>query len=344
MKTIGLYSRKGLEMEAREEEIGPPSEGEAIIKVRACGVCGTDLNFLKHWSGSPMPLGHELAGEVVEIGRGVASVAPGDSVVVEDCTLCGTCEACKRARPDLCRNHFGLNGRSGMGQFLKVRVNSLVSFEGISHVEACLTEPLAVCLNAVLNSNIPFRGSVAVIGSGPLGLMTAGVARLQGAGFVAITSRDTGSVRGRARADLACRMGVDEVIDTGKECPEEAIRRRCPNGVDRVLVSAPPEAIHDALKMVRYGGEITFFGLHLGDRRQVRLDMDDLIFRKITLRPFFAEPALNFHASLDLLKRGLIPAREIVTHPFLPGAAREMFASLIEGDEPIIKAVMLPNG
>lgn len=343
MKTTGLFGRKSMALQVRETELAPPRFDEAVVKVRACGVCGTDLNFLKQWEGEAMPLGHEIAGEVVEVGEGVTGVKPGDSVVVEDCTLCGVCPQCKNGRPDLCRNLFGLDGQSGMGQYLRVRQNSLVKYAGLDAVTACLTEPLTVCLNAVLAAEIPFRGSVAVLGCGPLGLMTAQVARLQGAAFVAMTELDTSSPLGRARAGLARKLGADLVVDASRDDVGQAVRAHCPDGVDRVIVSAPPRSIPDALKIVRYGGLIAFFGLHFGGLNTVEVDINHLIFNKITLRPVFGEPALNFGRSIELLKAGLIPTGDLITHTFGLRDARRVLQAMADGTEPVIKAVMLPE-
>lgn len=343
MKTIGLYGRKYLEIEERVAEIKSPGHDEVIVRVLACGICGTDLNFVRQWTGAAMALGHELAGEVVEVGAGVRTVSAGDKVIVEDCSMCGTCVSCKNGRPDLCRTMFGLEGQSGMGQYLCLRHNSLIKYEGLEATQACLTEPLAVCLNAVLAARIPFQGSVAVLGCGPLGLMTARVAKLHGAGFVAVTGVNTQTTLGRARLERAERLGVDRVIDAGKPGWEKSIKDAFPGGVDRVIVSSPPESIGDALKIVGYGGTITFFGLHFGGRNTLNVDINDLIFRKVTLQPFFAEPAINFHLAVDLLKKGLVPAAEIVSHVRGVKEARRTFASILEGAEPVIKAVLLPQ-
>ncbi len=343
MKTTGLFGRKFIHLEEREIELGPPGPGEVIVKLNACGVCGTDLNFLKQWEGDAMPLGHEIAGEVVETGPETPLVRTGDRVVLEDCSQCGICADCKNGRTDLCRNMHTLNDQSGMGRYMRVRHNNLVPFEDIPDQEACLTEPMSVCLNAVLAAKIPFNGSVAVLGCGPLGLMTARIARLHGAGRVFITEADTQSVTGRARFDMAGRWDFDEVIDTRAGDVEAAIKRHCPEGVDRVIVSSPPESIYDALKIVRYGGVITFFGLHFGGRNRIEVDINDLVFRKITLQPYFAEPAVNFRVSLDLIRSGRVPVRDLISHTFTRGEAKEMFTSIIDGSKPVIKAVMLPQ-
>ena len=142
MTSRGIYGRKPLDIEVREREIGSPGIGQAIVKVRACGVCGTDVNFVRDWKGSSMALGHEIAAEVVEVGPGVAGLAVGDRVIVEDCSMCGTCKRCKSGHPELCRSMFSLDGQPGMGDYLVVARNSLVKFDGLDFAAASLTEPL----------------------------------------------------------------------------------------------------------------------------------------------------------------------------------------------------------
>ena len=134
------------------------------------------------------------------------------------------------------------------------------------------------------------------------------------------------------------------VIEVGKQDVEEEIKRRFPKGVDRVIVSSPPQSMVDALKVIRYGGLITFYGIHFGGQSTVNIDINDLIFRKITLVPTFAEPAINFPISNRLLRDGLVDASKIVTHTFGFDDAVATITANVDGSLPIIKAVMLPNG
>jgi L-iditol 2-dehydrogenase len=136
-------------------------------------MCSTDINFVLDWEPDYMALGHEIAAEVLEVGKSVTSVRPGDRVIVEDVTMCGICPACKNGQPQFCRNMYGMEGHSGMGQYMSVRFNCLNKFEGLDYSVACLTEPLAVSLTSVENAEIPLGGSVLVLGPGPLGLMAA---------------------------------------------------------------------------------------------------------------------------------------------------------------------------
>ncbi len=344
MKSKGLFGKKYLDIQARERDVPAPDEDHVIVKIHACGVCGTDINFVRDWKDDPMPLGHEIAAEVLEAGRNVQSVKPGDRVIVEDCTMCGICDACKSGHPELCRTMYSMEGQPGMGQLMSVRFNSLVKFDGLDWTSACLTEPLAVALTAVLNAQIPLGGSVVVLGNGPLGLMAARLARLRGAGFVAITGLAANNEREKARFRAARAFGCDMTVETGKENVEEKVKARFPAGVDRVIVSSPPESISDAFKVIRFGGIVTFFGLHFGGRNTITLDVNDMIFRKISLIPTFAEPAINFPISNRLLRDGLVNARELVTHTFGFADAGKTMGGIVEGTLPAIKAVMLPNG
>jgi len=344
LKSRGLWGKKFLDIQERVTEIGPPDEDHVIVKVHACGVCGTDINFVRDWEDEPMALGHEIAAEVIEVGKNVTSVKPGDRVIVEDCTMCGICENCKSGHPEFCRNMYDMEGQPGMGEYMSVRFNSLDKFEGLDYVSASLTEPLAVSLTAVLNAEIPLGGTVLVLGPGPLGLMCATLAKLRGASFVGITGLPADNPREKARLDLAKELGCDLTIEVGKQDVEDEIKTRFPNGVDRVIVSSPPRSIYDAFKVIRFGGIITYFGLHFGGKNVIDVDINDMIFRKITLRPTFAEPAINFPISNRLLKDGLVDASQLVTHTFGFGDAKEVMGAVIDGSQPIIKAVMLPNG
>jgi L-iditol 2-dehydrogenase len=343
IKSRGLFGRKYLDIQERVAEIVEPDDDHVIVKVHACGVCGTDVNFVRDWPDDYMALGHEIAAEVIEVGKHVTTVKPGDKVIVEDCTMCGVCAECKSGHPALCRNMFTMEGQPGMGEYMSVRYNSLDVFDGLDYTAACLTEPLAVSLTAVLNAEIPLGGSVLVLGAGPLGLMAARLARLRGAGFVGITGLPADNAREAARLALAEKLGCDLVIQTGKQSVEDEIKSRFPAGVDRVIVSSPPQSLYDAFKVIHFGGIISFFGLHFGGKNVIDLDVNDMIFRKITLRPTFAEPAINFPLSNRLLREGLVDAKALVTHTFGFAGAGDTMRAIVDGSRPIIKAVMLPN-
>lgn len=343
MQSKGLFGKKHVDLITKEFNFDNPGFNDVIVEVKACGLCGTDLNFISQWTDEYMPLGHEISGEIIKVGKGVSYLQPGDKVIVEDCAMCGVCYNCKGGRPDLCRNMSDLNGQPGMSKYLLVKHNNCVKYEGLDFLEACLTEPLAVSVNSVINANIPLNGSVIVIGGGPIGLMAAGVAKLHGAGFVGLTQTGTNKAKGSARAGFAKKLGVDLVVDPVIENIEQKVKKYFPKGVDRIIVTAPPGAISDAVRIISYGGIITFLGLHFGGKNIIPIDINYLIFNKITLQPSFAEPAINFNLSLDLLKKGIIPAKEMITHTFSFQNAQSFLKSITEGTEPVIKAVFVPE-
>jgi threonine dehydrogenase-like Zn-dependent dehydrogenase len=344
MNSKGLYGKSFLDIEERTIDIAPPGEDHVIVKVMACGVCGTDINFVRDWPDEHQALGHEIAAEVVEVGKNVPNLTPGDRVIVEDCTMCGVCENCKSGNVKYCRNMHTMEGQPGMGQYMSVRYNSLDKFEGLDFKAACLTEPLAVSLTSVLDADIPLGGSVVVLGNGPLGLMAARLAKYRGAGFVGITGLPADNEREKVRFSVAEKFGCDMTIQVGKQSVEDEILSKFPDGVDRVIVSSPPQSMYDAFKIIHFGGTIVFFGLHFGGKNVIDLDVNDMIFRKITLRPTFAEPAINFPISNRLLREGVVDAGLLTNHTFGFADAKDTFKAIIDGTKPIIKAVMLPNG
>jgi L-iditol 2-dehydrogenase len=183
-----------------------------------------------------------------------------------------------------------------------------------------------------------------VLGNGPLGLMAARLAKLRGAGFVGITGLPADNEREKARFAAAKRFGCDLAVETGKQSVEEKVKALFPKGVDRVIVSSPPESMRDAFPIIAFGGIITFFGLHFGGKNRISLDVNDCIFRKISLVPTFAEPAINFPVAIRLLREGLVDAGTLVTHTFGFDQARSTMAGIVDGSLPAIKAVMLPHG
>lgn len=341
MISKGLFGRKGLDIEVRENNIGALAEDEVLVQVKACGVCGTDINFVRDWEDEAMPLGHEISAEVMEVGARVEHLKSGDSVIVEDCTMCGVCEDCKTGRSDLCRNMIDMNNQPGMGEYMVLKHNSLDKYEGLDHVSACLTEPLAVSLSSVLHADIPLGGSVVILGNGPLGIMAARVAKLRGAGFVGITGLSDKNALGAARKEAAMKCGCDQYVDIEAESVEDTIMKQFPNGVDRVIVSSPPESIYDALKIIRFGGNIVFFGLHFGGKNVINIDINDLVFRKISLIPTFAEPAINFPLSNKLLREGLVDASVLINKTFTMDQSKEVMQAIVDQTEPIVKAVMV---
>ena len=338
----GLFAKKPFQFEVRDLELPELKEGDVLIQVKACGLCGTDLHFAKDWTEGWMPLGHEIAAEVVEVGRSVTNVKVGDKVIPEDVTMCGMCEHCKNGEPWRCKNMYNFNGQPGMAEYMVLNEHMLNHFHSLDFVHAALTEPLAVAINSVLNASIPLGGDVVIYGPGPIGLMCVRVARLQGAGRVILVGNSRDNARAQARMRAAEAFGADDLVYAGEEDPVEKVRSILPNGAPSVIVTSPPETLPPAVKMAAFGGTVSFIGIDLGGNSRVELDVNELIFNKVTLRPTFAEPGLRFPTSIRLLEEGLVDAEKLITHTFSFDEAEQIFRKHHDGKEGVIKAVLVP--
>ena len=337
-----VFARSPFKFDIRELEIPRPSAGEVLVKVHACGLCGTDMHFAQDWTQDFMPLGHEIAAEVVELGKGAAKCKVGDKVIVEDVGLCGVCEHCKNGESYRCRNNYNLNGQPGMAEYMAVSEHLLNHFEGMDYVSASLTEPLAVALNTVLHAEIPLAGNVVVWGPGPIGLLCVRVSRLQGAGKGTLVGYSPNSAREVARMNVGADLGADHLLYAAADDPVERLRSIFPNGADRVIVTSPPKTLSAAIKMAAFGGIVSFIGINLGGQSAVELDVNDLIFNKVTLRPTFAEPGIKFPVSIRLLKEGIVDASKLISHTFGFDDTERTFRMNADGDEKVIKAVLVP--
>ncbi len=337
-----LYARKPFDFKIEEFEPKKPGLNEVLVKVHACGVCGTDLHFARDWGPDYAPLGHEISAEVVEVGEGDIPYSPGDKIIVEDVAQCGICEDCKSGKPYLCRNMYDLQGQPGMAEMMTVNYHLLDKFEGIPWVDATLTEPMAVAYNTVLNANIPLGGNVVIMGPGPIGLMCVSLSKIRGAGKVALIGTTKKKPRGKKRLEVGEELGADYIIQSLEEDPVKRIKDIFPKGADSVIVTSPPKTLPQAIQLARYGGTITYIGINLGGEQRIELDVNELIFNKHSLIPTFAEPAQNFPDTINILENKLFDASKIITTTFSFEEAKEIFEKADSGEEPIIKAVLVP--
>ena len=336
------FARSPFDIEIRDIQPRKPGLDEVLVRVRACGLCGTDLHFARDWQGEHQPLGHEIAAEVVEVGAGKVPYKPGDRVIVEDVAQCGICGHCKSGRPFLCRNMYDLNGQPGMAEMMTVNYHLLEPFEGIDWAQASLVEPMAVAYNTVLNGRIPLGGRVVVVGPGPIGLMCVFLAKMRGAEKVLLIGSTRKRVRGRARLEAGLKMGADAVVEALEVDAVEEVKRMFPEGADSVLVTSSPKTLSQSLDMVRFGGTVSFIGIDLGGRNTVEIDVNKLVFGKISLIPTFAEPAQNFPDTIRILKSGLFDSKLMVNKTFSFAELRDVFVASDSGEAPILKAVLVP--
>ncbi len=333
----GLYGRRGFALKLCGREDIPVTGHMVRIQVQACGVCGTDLHFLRdveQWT----PLGHEISAVVVEIGSEVTRVKPGDSVICEDVSMCGACKFCKTGQERLCRNGYTLQNQPGMSNELVVHENMLNVFEGIDPVTASMVEPLAVAIRGVNKLKLRPFASLAIFGMGAIGLLTCAYARSMGAGRIAMFARNASSLRNRAAEAAAGDLGADEVYYS---CSGDYLENALKKGTfDAAVVAAPPALCADAMRLVGYGGNVLAMGISLGRENAVELNVSEMVLNKKQLLTSLAEPAVNFPLSIEMIRSGRIDAGRIITHR-LPLEGAEELSQLYAEDAPAIKTVII---
>ena len=337
-----LWGKAPFQFDLREVPTPGPNIGEVLVRVTACGICGTDVHFMRVMNREWTPLGHELAGRVEKVGAGVSRLRVGDSVIVENNTGCGVCDACKNGESRSCRNIWTLmNDQAGMGDYVCVPEASLQKYHDLTPRQATVAEPLTVAIDVTLRADIPLNGEVAIWGAGPIGIMACQIAKLRGARRVFLVGSPRDNPRNRFRLDLARAFGADVTISGNTNAVDE-IQRATGDGVDRVLMTAPPPALPDALPACRFGGIIALIGLEERAGETVVLDINAFHFQKLQLRASHAIPNHYFPIALDLLARRVIDPDRIITHVFPLNEFRRAFETANSPDARVGKVVVEP--
>lgn len=303
--------KQGATVRLTDADLPAPDPDEIRIKVNACGICGTDLHVnLDETKESSF--GHEIAGTILETGSEVHHLAVGQNIVLESASACGRCTNCRNARQDLCtdiRSFFELPIR-GFSEQMNAPAISAIPYDGLSPEEATLSEPLGVAIDLVRIADITFDSNVLVMGPGPIGLMAIALAKKKGARRVFCSAFERETIR----AETALALGADAVMDPSKVDLKE-VDFGCE--IDRVLVTAPPPVLPDAVAVAANGGIISFIGIGQGENAFCRFNANDFHFKKLQLRASFASPALMTPLALTYLKEGVIDGQALISHRFV---------------------------
>ena len=318
----GVYREKGI---VRVEEVPVPEvgPGEVLIKVAACGICGTDIKkIFQRYVEPPQILGHELAGTVVAIGAGVKKWKPGDRVMSFHHTPCGTCFYCENRLFSQCQQYkttgltagFTPNG-GGFGEYVKampwVAERGIVALpDNVSFEEATFIEPINTIVKAVQKARIAKGETVLIIGCGPIGLQLLMVANLTGAKI--FTSDPM-----VPRRTKSLTLGALEAFDpTSGKLIADVKARTQGRGADAVLVAvAHPAVVVDALAAARPGGRVLLFAAN-DPVTKIEFPAAAVgIDEKEILCSYSAAVDIQESAAELVLQRKL-PVMEIVTHRF----------------------------
>ena len=298
------------QVEIRDTDLPALGVGEALIDIKACGICGSDLKDARHRKEFS-PFGHEFAGIVEAAGPEVRNVRVGDRVTVESSSFCGTCAMCRNGHPELCSHRYIFAPcYCGFAEKAIVKAGALVAFDGISFEEAAIAEPMGVAMDMVEVADIRMNNHVAIYGAGPIALLAVRLARLKGAGRICVLAHS----HSKARIDLAVRYGADRIVCTDTEDVREAFKGE---QVDRILVTTPPGTLRDAVDIASFGAVISTIGFaETREESECALNIDRMHFKRLQLRFSFAAPALFFPLCIEMIQNGLVNVRPLISHRF----------------------------
>lgn len=344
MKALMLSEYEHLEVTDIPEPDCAPDE--VLIRVAACGVCGSDVHGYDGSSGRRIPpivMGHEGAGIIERIGTAVKNYRPGDRVTFDSTVYCGDCEFCQRGEVNLCDNRQVLGvscadyRRNGaFAELVAVPARILYPLpEGFPFEEAAMLEAVSVALHAVRITQMKGGESALVIGAGMIGLLTAQAARAAGCKSVTIADVDA------ARLKLAEEIGIPDTLHlSGQELTGEVLRRTGGRGVDVVLEAVGrAETVVASIDCVRRGGTVTLIG---NIQPEIPLPLQRVVTREVRLQGSCAS-AGEYTEAIRLMSDGAITVRPLISAMSSLEEASDWFRRLHSREAGLLKVVVTPN-
>jgi len=298
-------------IEIKELAVPVPGEKEVIVKVMACGICGTDQHIYHGQPGSaavqyPIVLGHELAGEVVQVGTKVAQLKAGDRVSIDPNIYCGECEYCRGGRVHLCNQlqAVGVTRDGGMSEYCAVPAANCYPLPGeLSYEEGAMIEPLGCVLHGIQQIKIWPGASVLIIGGGYIGLMMMQMANIYGGSPVVVSEPDT------TKHSLALQLGAAETVT-----PME-LEQHFGDGFDIVIECVGrKDSMTQAVAMAKKGGQVLLFGVSAPNTK-IEVNPFEIFSKELTIKGSFINPHTHDQA-ISLVQRGKIQIKPLLSHQF----------------------------
>jgi (R,R)-butanediol dehydrogenase / meso-butanediol dehydrogenase / diacetyl reductase len=322
-------------IEARQVSLPEIAPGEALIQVEACGFCGSDINIVAGThprAQSPLTIGHELSGRIVEIADATTGLAVGDHVTTYPLISCGVCHACVHDNPHVCRQLrlFGFDVDGGMAEFVKLPVASLMKLpDNMPASIGALIEPLAVAVHGVHRAQLEGVNVAAVLGAGPIGILTALVAKQAGIPHVLISDVQ------HARLELATSLGL-RALSAGASLRAQIMELSDHNGADVIYECAGhPSSAKEMTALVRSRGTIVNLGVF---KRPVEIDLQAINFKEVKIVGSRVYERKDFRAAIDLAMT--LPLAPIISREFSLDDISEAFRLFRAGE--VCKVMILP--
>lgn len=350
MKTSmnAVIVRAPLDFSVEEVPIPPYSVGGLLLKVHACGLCGSDLRTLRHGHHRvrfPWTIGHEISGEVAILGsRYQGPWRPGDKLAVGPLVFCGRCEFCADGRYELCEGYREIAQAwpGGFAEYVAIPKEAIERGilrpipENLDPALAAVAEPVASCISAQEKGRIRMGETVAVLGVGPVGCIHIELARLQGAAKVIAADVDV------SRLAMCKDYEPDEVIDIGTADLVAEVRRLTGGKGADVVITANPSPLSQiqAIEMARKGGRVLLFGGLPKDQSKPGIDTNLIHYNALQVIGTTVFAPRHYAMALDLLANGRVNGARFVTHRFHLTSFHEGVELAMQGK--VRKAVFLP--
>ncbi|HEV2330918.1 MAG TPA: galactitol-1-phosphate 5-dehydrogenase [Verrucomicrobiae bacterium] len=318
---------------------------EVLVRVRACGICGSDVHGMDGSSGRRIPpivMGHEAAGEIAEIGSGVTGWKIGDRVTFDSTIYCGDCWYCQRGAVNLCENRRVLGvscaeyrRHGAFAEFVAVPQRILYRLpDNLTYEQAAMVEAVSVAAHAVKRTPLAENASTIVVGTGMIGLLVVQMLRVTGCKQIIAVDLD------ESRLALAAKFGATQTFNAGNSDLPEKIRSLTDGrGADAAFeVVGLTQTVKTAIDCVRKGGSVTLVG---NLKSQVDLPLQSVVTRELSLTGTCAS-AGEYPACLDLIACGQIDVTGFIsaTAPLEDGA--QWFERLYAGERGLMKVLLKP--
>ena len=318
-----------------KEVPAPGSDDDSVlVRVKACAVCGSDIRIFHYGNDRVKPpqiIGHEISGDVVEVGKYVTRFKKGDRVAVGADVPCGECVFCEAGIGNNCQVNYAMGYQFAGGFAEYVLLNrTVVNFgpvhkipDHVSYEEAALAEPLGCVLNALELSNVRLGDTVVIIGAGPIGCMIIEAARKMGASKIIVVQRS------RPRLEMAKKFKADVYICSSEEDGIARVLEETSGlGADVVITANPsPQAQADAVRMAKNRARVNFFGGLPKDKSLVTLDTNLIHYKELFVHGAHGAIPAHHRKAVELIASGVIDMKNYISHRFKLDDIMEAFAA-----------------
>lgn len=317
-----------------------PKTGEVKLRVKACGICGSDVHGYLGITGrrtAPMIMGHEFAGEVVEVGEGVTNCRKGNRVAVYPVDFCGHCEMCKKGDVHLCHNKraFGVLDVDGaFAEYICVPAKCCFQIdEKTEYTLASLVEPLAVAYRGVEHAGDLEGKNVLLVGTGTIGLLALACVKRKNPNKIFVSDLSDN------RLQIAAQMGADILINPGKEdFKEKILKETNGEGVDVAIeaVGAAP-TVQQAMSALSLGGTAIWIG---NNKPMIEINMQEIVTRELSVHGSFLYGYEEFRKVIELMNKGEFHVTPLISKEISLEQTPEYFEKLAHSPGDLIKVVV----